>query len=428
MRALLIAALLAGPAAAETIAITGGTVLTAGGPAIERATVVIRDGRIVSVGAGPVPGGARVIDATGKVVTPGIVAGMSWIGVGEIDGVEQTSDAGAQRSPHSAALDIAPALNPSATPIAVERAGGVTRAVVGTLATREIFGGQGAIIALTGRTDHLVRARAFQLVELGEQGAAAAGGSRAAAFVNVRNGLREAQRLARNPAAYSEGRDRDSLLTRLDVEALVPVTQGRQPLVVSVNRASDIRAVLGLRGEFPALKLILLNVREGWLVANELAAAKVPVIVQPMLDLPASFEALASTRSNVGRLVAAGVKVGLGLVERDASFQARNLNHYAGNMVAQGRLPGGVGLSQAQALEVLTKNTAEIWGMADVGTIEPGKRADIVVWDGDPLELASAPTTILIDGVEQPMTNRQTELRDRYRDLRPRDLPLQYPR
>lgn len=427
-RGVALALLLAAPAAAQTVAITGGMVSTGSGAAAS-GTVVIAGGRIAAAGPGAaVPAGARVIDATGKWVTPGIVAGMSWIGLDEVTAVEPSADSGARTSPFSAALDIAASINPNATPIAVERSGGITRAVVGTSATREIFGGQGALIALTGQPGMVTRARAFQLVELGEDGARIAGGSRAATFLNLRNGLDEARRYARNPAAYTEGRDRDALLTRLDVAALVPVVDGRVPLVVSVHRASDIRAVLALRGEFAGLKLILLGAREGWLVASEIAAAGVPVITQPMLDLPNSFETLASSRSNVGRLVAAGVKVGLGVLERDASFQPRNLAHYAGNMVAQARLSGGVGLTHEQAIAALTRHPAEIFGMADTGTLAAGKRADVVVWDGDPLELASVPVALFIDGIEQPLTSRQTELRDRYRDLRRGDLPIQYPR
>jgi imidazolonepropionase-like amidohydrolase len=422
---------LAAPVFGQTIAVTGGTIATAvGEQTIENGTIIIRDGKISAIGAGLlVPAGATIIDARGKYVTPGIIAGMSTLGIVEVDGVRQTVDSAAKASPFSAAIDVTPAINPVSPPIAVDRLGGVTRAVVGPELANGVFAGQGAIISLgeTPAGGSLVRGRAFQFAEMGEDGARVAGGSRPAAWLDLKNGLDEAQRFARNPAAFDSGRSQDSLVKRLDAESLVPVVEGRMPLVVHVDRASDIVAVLGLRSDYPRLRLILLGAREGWLVADRIAAAKVPVITLSLFDLPDRFETIASTRSNVGRLAAAGVTVGFGLFGGDSGTQGRNLPYYAGNAVAQGSVPGGTGLSRGQALAAITRNPAVIFGMADVGTLEPGKRGDVVVWDGDPLELTSAPTVVLIDGAVQPMISRQTLLRDRYRDLARGALPLQYP-
>ena len=117
-------------------------------------------------------------------------------------------------------------------------------------------------------------------------------------------------------------------------------------------------------------------------------------------------------------MVAAGVLVGIGTAGGESFNQPRNVTQFAGNLVAQGRLPGGVGVTRDQALSLITRNPAEIFGMTDTGTIAPGKRADLVVWDGDPLELTSAPVMVMIDGVQQPITSRQTDLRDRYRTCR----------
>ncbi len=430
---LILAALLSATAVkAATIAITGGTVATAvGEQVIENGTVIIREGKIAAVGAGlAVPAGASVIDATGKDVTPGLVAGMSTLGIVEVEGVRQTVDSAARMGSFSAAIDVAPAINPASPPIAIDRLGGVTRAVVGPEVATGVFAGQGAVISLAANPENgtLMRRRAFQFAEMGEAGARIAGGSRPAAWLDLTNGLAEAQRFARNPAAFESGRTKDSLVKRLDAEALVPVIDGRMPLVVHVDRASDIVSVLGLRETYPKLRLILLGAREGWLVAGQIAAAKVPVITLSLFDLPDRFEALASTRSNVGRLVAAGVTVGFGLFDGDSGAQGRNLPYFAGNAVAQASVPGGRGLTRGQALAAITRNPARIFGLDDVGSLEPGKRADVVIWDGDPLELASAPTAVLIDGVSQPMVSRQTLLRDRYRELSRGALPLQYPR
>lgn len=432
-RLLLALAALSAPATAQTIAITGGTVATAvGEQIIENGTVIIRDGRIAAVGVGlAVPAGATVIDATGKTVTPGLIAGMSTLGIVEVEGVRQTVDSAARTSPYSAAIDITPAINPVSPPLAIDRLGGVTRAVVGPELATGVFAGQGAIISLAdvgAGGNVLVRGKAFQFAELGEAGARIAGGSRPAAWLDLKNGLAEAQRFARNPAAFDSGRDKGSLVKRLDAEALGAVVEGRMPLVVHVDRASDIVAVLGLRSDYPKLRLILIGAREGWLVADTIAAAKVPVITLSLFDLPDSFETIASTRSNVGRLVAAGVTVGFGLFGGDSGTQGRNLPYYAGNAVAQAAVPGGAGLTHGQALAAITRNPAQIFGLTDLGTLEAGKRGDLVIWDGDPLELTSAPTAVFIDGVAQPMQSRQTLLRDRYRDLTRGDLPLQYKR
>ena len=425
---LVLAALLATSANAATIAITGGTVLTAvGETSIANGTVIIRDGRITAVGAGlAVPAGATVIDATGKFVTPGLITAMSTLGIVEVEGVRQTNDASARSTPFSAAIDVAPAINPMSPPIAINRLGGVTRAVVGPEISNEIFGGQGAIISLAASGDIVMAKRAFQFIELGEDGARAAGGSRPAAWLNLRNGFAEAQRFARNPTAFDSGRDKDSLIKRLDAEALVPVVEGRVPAVVHAERASDISAVLALRAEFPRLHLILIGAREGWMVADKIAAARVPVVTLSLFDLPDSFETLASTRSNAGRLVAAGVTVGFGIFGGDSGSQPRNLPYFAGNAVAQAAVPGGVGLTRGQALAAITRAPAQIFGLADLGTLEAGKRGDVVVWDGDPLELTSAPTAVFIDGIAQPMQSRQLQLRERYRDLAPAALPKAY--
>jgi imidazolonepropionase-like amidohydrolase len=450
------------PALAQTVAITGGTVaLGDGSEPIPGGIVIVRDGRIVAAGRGvAVPAGAQVVDATGKWVTPGIVAGFSRVGLAEVDAVDPANDIVARNSPFSAAIDVAPAINPKAQPIAVNRAGGVTRAIVAPATARSIFAGQGAVIDLGADMNPITRARAFQFVELGETGTQDAGGSRAAAYVLFHNALREARDLnsripIAGPAAQRQARANDQraygledepipnnpllganvsrpqdvLLTRFDAAALVPVLQGRQYLLVHVERASDILQVLALRKEFPNLRLVLVGCAEGWTVARDIAAAGVPVIASALTDLPNSFEQLASTQSNVGRMKAAGVHVSIGMIDDNEALQVRNEKQYAGNLVAVGRLPGATGLSWAQALEAITSAPAEAIGLGgEIGSLRPGRRADVVVWDGDPLENGTAPVLVLIDGVRQPLDNHQTKLRDRYRSLAPGDLPPAYRR
>jgi imidazolonepropionase-like amidohydrolase len=420
---------LTSPATAQTIAITGGKVAIGDGSApIEKGTVLISNGKIVAAGANVViPAGAQRVDASGKWVTPGLIAGFSRVGLIEVEAVYQTNDAGA-KSPFSAAMDIAPAINPLASPVAVSRAGGVTRAIVSPVAQGDVFGGQGAVIDLGSDMNPITRARAFQFAQLGEAGANAAGGSRAAAHLLARAMLRTAQEFARNPAAF-DGRSKEDMILRADAEALVPVVQGSVPLLIHVEQASDILQALGLRTEFPALKLVLVGVSEGWMVAERIAAAKVPVIASALNDLPAAFEQLNATQSNVGRMRKAGVKVAIGMIGDNDAHQLRYTPQYAGNLVALQKVPGASGLDWGAALAAITSAPAEAVGMGEVmGSLRPGRVGDVVIWSGDPLELSSTPEMVFIDGVSQSLENRQTRLRDRYRTLERGSLTKAYER
>jgi imidazolonepropionase-like amidohydrolase len=434
-----VAALAATPASAQTVAITGGRVVVGdGSPPIDGGTVVIRDGRVVAAGAGvSVPAGATTVDATGKWVTPGLVAGFSRIGLVEVDAVDETNDISANNSPFNAAIDVVPAINPQSASIAVNRAAGITRAVVSPGTGRSIFAGQGAVIDLGGDMEPVTRPRAFQFIELGETGSEDAGGSRASAHVMLRNALREARDLrpgagrgsgSNDPYLQADARRSDDvLLTRFDAAALVPVLQGRQLLLVHVERASDILQTLLLKQEFPNLRLVLVGATEGWRVADRIAAARVPVIANALNDLPSTFEQLAATQSNVGRMRAAGVNVALGMINDDETRQIRLLTQYAGNLVGIGRVPGHTGLSWDEAFASLSSHPAEAIGLADeIGSLRPGRRADVVIWDGDPLELATGVDAVWIDGVRQDLTNRQTRLRDRYRQPQEGALPHAY--
>ncbi len=224
-------------------------------------------------------------------------------------------------------------------------------------------------------------------------------------------------------------RSDDVLLTRFDAAALVPVLQGRQLLLVHVERASDILHVLALRREFPNLRLVLVGATEGWRVAAEIAAARVPVIANALVDLPASFEQLAATQSNVGRMRAAGVNVAIGMINDDEARQVRLSTQYAGNLVAIARVPGHSGLTWSQAFAAISSAPAEALGLGDeIGSLRPGRRGDVVIWDGDPLELSTGVEAVWIDGVRQSLENRQTRLRDRYRQPQEGALPHAYDR
>ena len=447
------------PLSAQTVAITGGTVaLGDGSEPIPGGTVVIHNGRVTGAGVNvAIPRGAEIVDARGKWVTPGIIAGFSRLGLSEVDlSADGSDDTSANGGPFSAAIDVAPAVNPLNSTIAVNRADGVTRAIVAPSAAKNIFAGQGAVIDLGADMNPITARRRFQFVELGEGGADQAGGSRASAHVLFRNALREASELRRFASPVSSRADPDGgpigdpvvgdpnesritgpnarrsddvLLTRFDAAALVPVLQGRQYLLVHVERASDILQVIRLKREFPSLKIVLVGATEGWTVAGQIAAAGLPVIASAVNDLPASFEMLAATQSNVGRMRAAGVNVAIGMIDDNDTRYLFNQRQYAANLVALGRVSGASGVSWGEAMRMLTQAPAEVIGLGgQLGSLGDGKRADVVIWSGDPLEMTSATEAVWIDGVRQPLETRQTKLRDRYQSLDRRTLPEAYRR
>ena len=414
---------LSAPAAAQSFVVTNATVAAGdGSEPIESGYVVVENGKVAAIGSGTPASNLPAIDANGAWVTPGIFATVTSLGLWDVGAVSESNDTRAGGAPFSAALDVAPVINPSSQHILVHRASGITRAATVTLPSSSIFGGQGAVIDLGADPDAVTQARAFQVVALGEYGGRIAGGSRVATHTLLRAALREAS--ANRTATSADIRSDDVLLTRFDAAALAPVARGEQPLYVYVERASDIRSTLALKREFPKLDLVLVGASEGWLVANEIAAAGVPVIADGLDDLPANFEELAATQSSIGRMVKAGVKVALNAA---AMENPRNLNQYAGNLVALTRVPGADGLSWGQAFAAITSVPASISGMGGkAGVLAPGAMGDLVIWDGDPLEVGSMPVRVYIDGIEQPLDSHQSRLRERYRDLDTSDQPKGY--
>ncbi len=446
-------ATLASPVMAQNMDIVNATVATGdGSEPIRNATVSVRSGNVVYAGpdaGAPARAADSAIDGSGKWVTPGLFAAVTTLGLWDVGAVSESNDQAANSSPFGAALDVAPALNPASQHVAINRAGGVTRASIFSRPTSSIFGGQGAIVDLGADPDMVVRPRAFQMVALGETGARIAGGSRTSTHALLRNALREARqygadgRIIGGPSQPEEMRTGDDLpldprladnaaprddvlLSRFDAAALVPVVRGQQPLYVAVERASDIRQVLALKNDFPQLDLVLVGASEGWLAAREIAAAGVPVIADPLDNLPSSFEQVGATQSNVARMVKAGVKVALGGLT-DGISSPRSAPQYAGNLVALQNVPGADGLTWGQAFAAISSVPADISGYGGrFGVLAPGASGDVVLWNGDPLELSSAPTRVFIDGVEQPLDNHQTRLRDRYRNPDESVLPKGY--
>lgn len=416
-RLLLAAALLlgAGPAAAETVAIVNARVLTLG-PAgdIARGAVVVRDGRIAAVGAGiAIPPDARVIDARGQILTPGLVAAVTPIGLNDTIG-SGYGGRGSNNPRLSAGFDVLSDVNPNSPQVPEARIEGVTRAVVAPNppsrppnAPARLFGGQVGVIHLGEGGDPTVKPRAALYLDAGEMGASAAGGSRGALFVQLAQALADARAHARNPAAVDPARLEELSLSRADLEALVPVAEGRVPLLVEANRASDIRNVLAFARE-QKVRVILSGGSEAWMLAREIAASKVPVVIDAEENQAFQWENLNATYENAAILSQAGVLVAFKPSVARIVFLIRTPRYLAGRAAR-------FGITPHEALAAITLNPARIFGVADrFGSIEAGKEADLVLWNGDPLETTTAARMVMVRGVEQPMTARNRLLRDRY--------------
>ncbi len=408
LSALVMALAIATPAAAETVLINDGRVVTNGAAGIiENGDVLIVDGRISAVGANiAAPRGARVVEARGAFVTPGAFAAMSELGLSEISGSGAPNDADVDGDLVAAAMDSAAAFNPTVTAVAVTRIEGVTRAAIAPSSTNSMFGGRGALVSLDGQPDSVMRANAFMIVELGETGATRVGGSRAAMWPAFEAALRDAREY---PTRYRSGQG-GAVLNEIDAQALQPFARGQGMFIVHVESAADIRRIIRYQRANPSLRFVIHGGAEAWQVADDLAAARIPVIVDPLVNLPSSFERLSARLDNAALLNAAGVTVAIAPAPGSVdAHQARLALQLAGNAVANG-------LPWDAAFAAISRTPAEIFGVGgQLGRLERNYLADVVIWDGDPLQVTSAPTAVFIEGVEQPLVSRQTRLRDRYR-------------
>jgi imidazolonepropionase-like amidohydrolase len=406
--------LIASSAQADSIAITGAEVWTNATDApIRNATIVISGGRIVSIqSAQPPPPAARVIEATGRIVTPPLDAAATQIGLVELASASDTDDRAVHSGPLGAAFDVSLGVDANDLVIQQARAAGVARALVfPDPAGNGVFAGQAARLNLAERSAIVERARMALFMTAGGSAAHTAGGSRAAIWGQLRNALAEARSLRGSPSSF---KPRDQLLNHVDIEALSPVLAKRVPLAVAAQREADIRQALAVGRDF-GIYVVIVGGAEAWRAANELASGHVPVILDPLDDLPVSYDAVGARRDNARILAAAGVTIGF-LVSGQGIYLSYNvgpaLREGAGIAVANG-------LPYAQALRAITQNAGRIWlDPAPAGTLVPGAAADLVIWDGDPLEPASAPVAMFLKGSEISLRTRQTLLRDRYRPAR----------
>ncbi|HKN65864.1 MAG TPA: amidohydrolase family protein [Gemmatimonadaceae bacterium] len=408
-----VAALRAG---AQTVAITGGTVYPVSGPPITNGTVLMRDGRIVAVGAGvAVPADAQRIDATGKFVTPGIVNAATELSVVDIGAVAATRNVSARgREGIAAAFTVWDGLNPASILIPPARSAGITSVVIAPRGG--LLSGQAAVLHLVEGTagDMVMRSPVAMVGQIGSPQQANAQ-SRGELMMKLREVLDDARAYARRKADYERAQTRQFAASRLDLEALGPVLDGRLPLLLEVDRASDIESALKLARDYN-LKLMISGAAEAWMVADKLAAARVPVLTGAMNNIPLSFSSLGTRQENAGLLRRAGVTVviiGNAGGGDEEAFNVRNVRFEAGNAVAYG-------MTREDALRAITLTPAEVFGVADrVGSLQPGKDADVVIWSGDPFEFATQPEHVFIRGREVRGPTRQDLLEQRYKTLPP---------
>jgi imidazolonepropionase-like amidohydrolase len=403
---------------AQTVAITGGKVHPVSGPPIENGTVLIRDGKIAAVGANvTIPDGAQRVDAKGKWVTPGLVNSATQLGLVEVGFGGDANESNARTEDHVAAgFRSWEGINPHSIFLRPASEDGVTSAV--SLPSGGLIAGQAAMIdVITGSSlsEMLLKAPVAMFGQIGDNQSAGVG-ARGQILGKLRQLLDDTKFYASHKADFDRAQSRELSAQRADLEAMIPVVQGSLPLIISAERASDIRTALDLARAY-GLKIIIGGGSEAWMVADELAAARVPVLVGAMNNIPYSFAQLGSRQDNAALLRKAGVEVGLignaGGGDEEL-FNVRNIRYEAGNAV-------GYGMSWDDALRSITLAPAQMFGVADrVGSLRPGTEANVVVWDGDPFEFATRATQVYIRGQLQSGDSRQDLLVKRYTNLPPK--------
>jgi imidazolonepropionase-like amidohydrolase len=416
---------------AETILIKNAMVHTLGAQgSLAKADILIADGKIATVGTDiPATDGVLVIDATGKQVSPGIFNVHTQMGVREIGAIPSTRDAATSEKSVSVEFSPVLAFNPDSSLIAVNRTNGLTHAMIVPSVSKSMFDGLGSMVNLSGSMTESVVAKDNAIyMNYGADSASIGGGSRALTLQMIHKIFDDLASYSEKPEKSEKSDDSKeakdskdfkptSSMKTKQLDRLLPMYKGEMPLVVDVDRASDIKAILDLQKQH-GFKLILSSAKESWRLAEQIAEQNVAVILNPFDNLPSGFDTIANRIDAAAILAKAGVDI---IFTNNESHYAHVVRNAAGNAVAYG-------LDWQTALKAVTSTPANWFGVGDsLGTIEAGKQADLVIWDGDPLEVTSLPEAVFIAGKAMPMVSRQTRLRDRYlKDLQDGSNPPAY--
>ncbi|CCQ11957.1 putative amidohydrolase family protein [Pseudoalteromonas luteoviolacea B = ATCC 29581] len=395
-------------ALAQSIAITNATVHTAGELGVlKSASIVLNDGKIVAINPATVEADT-VIDAQGQVVTPGLISSMNQLGLVEVGAVARSRDAGDDK----AGIDFDPssAFNPLSTLVPYARKGGITQDIVTPYGGDSIFAGLASVVDLTGEFDSVTATKKALVVKLGAESK----GSRAMSFKTLVEKLEGQQTKLDKQKAEKKKDEKKDDKPSVEEQVLTDVLAGKLPMVAYSNRASDLIHLLKIKADFN-LNLVLWGANDAVLVADKIAAAKVPVIMSAMENLPGDFDSMHAHLENAGKLEKAGVKVLL-TVGGDASHNMYQMRFDAGNAVSNG-------MSYDGAIKSMTANVAEVFGI-NGGKVAVGQKADVVLWSGDPLELSSSVVKMFINGKEVSTESRHDKLRDRY--MKKSDMPVAY--
>ena len=406
-------------APAQTIAITGGRVLTISHGVIDNGTVLVENGKITAVGRDvKVPQGSQVIDARGKVVMPGLFDAGDKLGTVEIPALQITVDSTEYTDPVQPQLRVLDALNPESENILVNRAAGITNSL-STPADGNLIGGQSAVIQLDGDTVDamVVKSPAALHISLGEESKTTYGTknrapeTRMGEIAMLRQAFLKAQHYREVQGAYTEkqggkGEKSSAPPARdLKMDAMVAALEGKIPVVAHADRVSDMESALRLADEFH-FRLILADAAAAWRIADQLAARKIPVIVGPILEEPGRMESVDVRLDNAARLYRAGVPIAIQTAAdnevRDLPFQVEYAISY--------------GLPEDAALQALTLNPARFFGVDNrLGSIDEGKDANLIVLDGTPFRVKTRVVTELIGGKVMDLSNHQTRLYEFYK-------------
>ncbi|MBU3006162.1 amidohydrolase family protein [Paraglaciecola arctica] len=400
---------------AKSTAITHATVYTlAGEGTIENATVIIDQGKITQVySSDNTPENINtdeIIDAKGRILTPGFIGSMNSLGLVEVSAVARSRDSKDKEA--DITFDASLAFNPKSTLIAYTRKGGITSNIVAPQGGEDLFAGQSFVVDLSGEFNSVTDRQNAVIVHLGAE----TKGSRALKLQALDYKFEDAQKALAKQALANKSKDKkakEDKEPKRDELVINALLAGEKPLIAYADRATDLLALIALKQKY-GLDLVLVGASDAVLIVDEIVAANVPIILSAIDNLPSSFDSLHANLSNMAMLTKAGVKVIL--APEGDSHNINRLRFDAGVAVANG-------VSRIDALAALTANVADVFKL-NSGRIQVGKNADLVLWSADPFELSTKVDSMWINGKSISTRSRQDDLRDRY--LTKSDMPKAY--